>query len=163
MLNSFIYWLATRFLTKGKIMDLFIDKIFGKEDPNHVLRTLFQRHNTSPEREKGDVKNLNIVALNHLLKVFGTGELMKLVLFKVLKEQRYGCPYAGCDIEDLQALIVKLDDNKATNKLARLAEFKRILRDALRDPDAEEIAVLAQICMNVSTFNQATYKFLEEI
>ena len=103
------------------------------------------------------------MALNHLLKVFGTGELMKLVLFKVLKEQRYGCPYAGCDIEDLQALIVKLDDNKATNKLARLAEFKRILRDALAEPDAEEIAVLAQICMNVSTFNQATYKFLEEI
>jgi hypothetical protein len=160
LIQRIIVWLATRFLTNGSVVDLFIEKILAKEDATHTLRTLFNRHNNTVP---GDKKNLNFIAVNHLYNIFGTHELAKLLFFKSIKEQRVRCADAACDESELDELLVKLRDNIATNPMKRLSTFKQILRTALPLTGEEEIAILAQIAMSTSHTLVANAQFLKEI
>ena len=160
LIQRIIVWLATRFLTNGKVVDLFIEKILAKDGEDLTLRTLFNRHNNTVSGKK---KNLNFWAMNHLYATFGTAELAKLLFFKAIKEQRTRCADAFCDEGELNELLALLRDNNASNPMKRLANFKQILRTALPFAEEQDIVILAQIAMYINHSLVANNQFLKEI
>lgn len=163
LFQRIIAWLATRFLSKANVQDLYIDKVLMGNNEAEVLRGLFSRYNSLNEvRSANTRKNLNTVAMNHLFYTFGTNELAKLLFYKTLKEHMRVC--ASVDCRDAEDLFEKLAGNTATNPMKRLATFKTILRDSLHSQSEEEISLLANIAMTINTTNHhANSRFLETI
>lgn len=163
LIQRIIAWLATRFLTKYHVQDLFIDQVVKGNNEVQVLRGLFARYNSRddvPSSAPG--KNLNAVAMNHLFQSFRPGELAKFVYYKTIKENIMLCPSAEC--EDHKELFKKLVANDAANPMKRLATYKTILRENLHSLTETEIGVLASIAMTINHTNyEADAKFLETI
>lgn len=163
LFQRIIAWLATRFLSKYNVQDLFIDKVLMGNNEALVLRGLFARYNSLDDvRSSAPGKNLNMVTLDHLLYTFTVGELAKLLFYKTIKEQVRVCVSTDC--HDTEELFKKLASNVATNPMKRLATFKMILRDNLHDLTEDEISLLANIALTVNTANfEANSSFLETI